>query len=179
MPSQQIQELIQKLQTDFSSFDTDRSQDLDYWELYRFVAAKLPYLYSTSVHNLVNEIYRELDSDHNCRIGINEIKTCGCLTKVEVDLTSPCDGTHFYHFPRLVMATWKPTNYANSYKVHVEYHNYGGWGPYATYDTTDAYYTFQFGGANPGRWKVEAFTGAGSSLTPIGESDYWNFTFHT
>lgn len=69
-------------------------------------------------------------------------------------LLSPRDGTRFNQFPRTVTLVWEKVPGARYYKVEIQYES-NGWatlGPIRNVRTTTL--TFDFVGAQPGRWRV-------------------------
>jgi hypothetical protein len=90
---------------------------------------------------------------------------------------SPADGATFDHFPRRTRLEWSPVEGAASYAVEVDYceargSRAGGCAdpqPLAslmknvppTHGVKGTAYEFDFGGAQPGRWRVWAVDGEG------------------
>jgi len=78
-------------------------------------------------------------------------------------LTSPADGEEFHHYPRTLTLSWKPIPGADKYRVEVEYYD-TDWRPWVNTTVVsadpflNAYYTFNFVGAQPGRWRVTALS---------------------
>lgn len=92
---------------------------------------------------------------------------------------SPTNGTHFYNYPRTTTLTWKPVPGAKSYKVERQYY-FGSWYPYGDVTTTVSWYTFNFVGAQPGRWRVTAIGGTTPDALYINSlpSSWRVFTYH-
>jgi hypothetical protein len=82
---------------------------------------------------------------------------------------APQDGERFSHFPRTTTVSWQPVAGADSYHVEVEYawqdQSAGTtWAPLLARDLEAASFTFDFVGAQPGRWRVSAVDTSGASL---------------
>jgi hypothetical protein len=94
----------------------------------------------------------------------------------------PADGEVFSHFPRTTTLSWKPVDGSTSYHVDVEYGWSAGaqmtWEPLLTVDLAVPSLTFDFVGAQPGRWRVSARdeTGAHRDSPP---SDWQGFSYST
>lgn len=82
-------------------------------------------------------------------------------------LLSPADGSVFGHYPRTTTLTWGPVEGAASYLLEIEYCDPSGcatWSePYGPYSVAGTDYTFDFVGAQPGRWRVRAINSAGTT----------------
>lgn len=96
---------------------------------------------------------------------------------------SPANGTPFSHFPRRTTLAWRPVPGARSYTVEIDcYHccqankwcNDVGrvWKEVPALDATS--YTFDFVGAQPGRWRVWAVDATGRPGT---KSQWWDFRY--
>ena len=68
---------------------------------------------------------------------------------------SPCDGAVFDHWPRTTTVEWTPVPGAASYTVEIAYSD-GTWHSSLTAGITGPSHTFEFIGAQPGRWRVKA-----------------------
>ncbi|MEJ2560798.1 MAG: hypothetical protein P8186_32165, partial [Anaerolineae bacterium] len=86
--------------------------------------------------------------------------------------TSPASGTVFNHYPRTTTLRWAPVPGATKYVVQVDcYHccEAGAWctdvgrTDYGKYEVTGTEYTFNFVGAQPGRWRVWAVNAQGQA----------------
>ena len=101
------------------------------------------------------------------------------LTRLETPLlSSPQDNANFSHVPRTVTLQWQTVPGATGYRVEVEYYDYShpasdnsAW-PLVGYlnpppTTSDTSYTFNFIGAQPGRWRVTALDSAHPSLDSL------------
>lgn len=78
------------------------------------------------------------------------------------NLLSPPDGTQFNQFPRTVTLVWEKVPGASSYKVEIQYQG-GGWSPLGPVKSIRATtHTFDFVGAQPGRWRVWAVDADGN-----------------
>jgi hypothetical protein len=92
---------------------------------------------------------------------------------------SPADGSVFNLFPRTTTLTWSPVPGASIYIVEVEYCSPGTSPLQCTalivdkVDASQTHYTFDFVGAQPGRWRVWASDASGSESA---KSDWWTFT---
>jgi hypothetical protein len=79
-------------------------------------------------------------------------------------LLSPPDGAVFDNLPRMVTLVWSPVPGAASYGIEWSFlspDNHGNWaGSLPT--TTETHFTFEFFGANPGRWRVQAISKDGT-----------------
>lgn len=81
-------------------------------------------------------------------------------------LTSPAENESFYHYPRNLTLSWKPIPEAAGYQVEVQYCQAGvtDCQPWITAtvgqtDEMNAFYNFNFVGAQPGRWRVTTLGG--------------------
>jgi hypothetical protein len=115
------------------------------------------------------------------------------------DPTAPEDGAFFDRVPRTTTLRWQPVQGAAQYRVEIEncarrgasangqvttgamcsqycdvYGDRGdcGYVPGATVEATATEYTFDFGGASPGRWRVSAIDGAGQPGPPSPWSEF-------
>lgn len=93
-------------------------------------------------------------------------------------LVSPPNNINFYNYPRTTTLAWKPVPGASGYKVEISYFS-GSWFP-TEITTTNAWYTFNFVGAQPGRWRVSAIGGqsGGTLYWDSLYSAYRGFTYH-
>lgn len=87
---------------------------------------------------------------------------------------SPADGTVFGHYPRTVTLAWDRVLGATAYKLEIEYQSAGRWIPGPVRDTNTTTYTFNFIGAQPGRWRVWTVTAEGQEGP---KSDWSGFSF--
>lgn len=89
-------------------------------------------------------------------------------------LLSPRDGTEFGHYPRTVTLAWEGVSRAKGYKLEIQFQS-GRWVPYGQIKNTNTTtHTFDFVGAQPGRWRVWAI-GAEGQEGP--KSEWWVFSF--
>lgn len=88
---------------------------------------------------------------------------------------SPADGTVFSHYPRRTTLRWEDVHGATSYTVEVEY-KYGNTWSFLKRETgiKATIYTFDFVGAQPGRWRVWGVGGAGQEGP---KSGWWEFRY--
>jgi hypothetical protein len=89
-------------------------------------------------------------------------------------LLSPNDGTVFGHFPRTVTLAWEGVRGATGYKLEIQFES-GRWIPLGSIrDTNTTTYTFNFVGAQSGRWRVWVVDAEGRE----GPKSEWSvFTF--
>jgi hypothetical protein len=89
-------------------------------------------------------------------------------------LLSPNDGTVFGHFPRTVTLAWEGVRGATGYKLEIQFES-GRWIPLGSVrDTNTTTYTFNFVGAQSGRWRVWVVDAEGRE----GPKSEWSvFTF--
>lgn len=73
---------------------------------------------------------------------------------------SPSDGTAFNQYPRTLTLAWDKVPAAKSYKVEIQFES-NGWKAYQIKETDATTYTFDFVGAQPGRWRVWAVDAGG------------------
>jgi hypothetical protein len=88
---------------------------------------------------------------------------------------SPAHGTEFSHVPRRTTLRWEPVIGAMSYTVEHAYKSRDTWKSYrpiSGIETTS--YTFNFVGAQPGRWRVWAVGAPGVEST---KSAWWEFRY--
>lgn len=86
---------------------------------------------------------------------------------------SPKSGTSFNHFPRNTTLEWEPVSGAASYMVETEFYSGDWFGSYVV-ETPTTSYSFDFVGAQPGRWRVWA---VGPSGDGGAKSDWWYFEY--
>jgi WD40 repeat protein len=93
---------------------------------------------------------------------------------------SPADGTMFHHYPRTATLRWAAVPGAQTYTVQVEFNGSrdvqsSSWRIWElTPHLTTTAYTFDFIGAQPGRWRIWVVDAAGRASL---KSDWWTFTF--
>ena len=95
---------------------------------------------------------------------------------------SPAHGTVFSHFPRTTTLEWSSVPGAVAYFVEVDcYHccQSNQWctdvgGTYRLERVAETSYTFDFAGAQPGRWRVWAVLATGEEGP---KSDWWEFSY--
>lgn len=99
------------------------------------------------------------------------------------DQLSPPDGSVFDNYPRTTTLQWSPVQDAQSYTVELDCLHCcvsGGWCSDVgeTYrvvpDIREESYTFDWVGAQPGRWRVWATSADG---TEHGASPWWQFEY--
>ena len=90
---------------------------------------------------------------------------------------SPADGQVFSHYPRTTTLEWSAVPDATSYMVEIEFCSPAGCDDWSVeYDpvtVTTTSYTFNFVGAQPGRWRVWAVSNGQESP----KSDWWGFRY--
>jgi hypothetical protein len=93
---------------------------------------------------------------------------------------SPSDGSVFSNYPRTTTLTWSNISGAASYTVEIQYCSPAGCADWATsyplVNVTATSYTFDFVGAQPGRWRVWAFDANGNTSP---KSGWWGFKYTT
>ena len=92
---------------------------------------------------------------------------------------SPAPGSVFNRFPRRTTLRWSPVNGAQSYCVEIDYYDFNwlteqGKTYLVITNLTATSYTFNFVGAQPGRWRVWA-VGPGGQESP--KSNWWEFKY--
>lgn len=96
---------------------------------------------------------------------------------------SPPNGSVFGHFPRTTTLNWSPVNGAASYTVEVDCYQCCQANKWCTDvgqtwkvvpNITSTSYTFDFVGAQPGRWRVWA-VGSGGAQGP--KTGWWEFRY--
>ncbi len=93
-------------------------------------------------------------------------------------LVTPANGTVFNHYPRTTTLAWSPVPGAVSYTVKVFFYPPGNttctggslWKTAANITSTS--YTFDFVGAQPGCWQVQAVSASGQAGTPSSLSEF-------
>jgi hypothetical protein len=73
---------------------------------------------------------------------------------------SPAHGSVFNHYPRKTKLMWKSVAGAKHYTVEIEYKSGNNWHPLKKQSGLKTGYTFNFVGAQPGRWRVWAVDSA-------------------
>jgi hypothetical protein len=94
-------------------------------------------------------------------------------------LVSPANGVGFDIYPRRTTLVWQPVANADYYTVDVQYNDpvHNDWGAWLTRQVRESTLTFDFVGAQPGRWRVTAasnYPGAWQSSPP---SEWWYFSY--
>jgi len=74
---------------------------------------------------------------------------------------APAHGSVYHHYPRKTKLSWKPVAGAKHYTVEIEFKSGDKWHPYKKQSGLKTGYTFNFVGAQPGRWRVWAVNSAG------------------
>ena len=84
--------------------------------------------------------------------------------------TSPANGAVFSNFPRTTTLRWQQVSGAQSYHVEVQCDVCGStmWTPWLTRDVTGTSVTFDWVGAQSGRWRITAISANGTKGTPSG-----------
>jgi hypothetical protein len=87
---------------------------------------------------------------------------------------APADGSVFDHFPRETTLSWTSVPGAVSYSIETQFFG-GSWSSGASAgDIASTSYTFDFVGAQPGRWRVWATNAAGEDSP---KSPWWTFEY--
>lgn len=95
----------------------------------------------------------------------------------------PLDNTIFNNYPRTTVLTWQSSSEAVSYGVEIDVYDMcqdnawcsDGGGPTTIVNgLTSPTYTFNFVGAQPGRWRVWAVNANGDQSP---KSEWWNFVY--
>lgn len=87
---------------------------------------------------------------------------------------SPANGQVFDHYPRKTTLEWKAVLGATTYVIEIGYKSGNKWISYSPRSTNKTSYTFNFVGAQPGRWRVWA-VGAGGQESP--KTNWWEFRY--
>ncbi|MFC2141418.1 hypothetical protein ACFLR7_00605 [Acidobacteriota bacterium] len=96
------------------------------------------------------------------------------LTEGPPKLISPADGSVFGHFPRTTTLRWEALPGVSGYRVEVQFQSGTSWSNWINVNVTGTNYTFNFIGAQPGRWRVSAISGQGVQGPPSG---WWGFVY--
>ncbi len=89
--------------------------------------------------------------------------------------SAPADGSVFNQYPRKTELSWNPVQGAVSYAVEVEFQSGSSWHSLFTRDDIRSVrYTFNFVGAQPGRWRVWAVDSKGNAGV---KSDWRTFVY--
>ncbi len=86
--------------------------------------------------------------------------------------SSPAHGSVFNHYPRRTVLAWQPVAGAKSYTVEIEYKSGNQWQALRKQSGVRTSYTFDFVGAQPGRWRVSAVDAAGKTGTASGWREF-------
>jgi hypothetical protein len=117
--------------------------------------------------------------------GGNSLSSLFSTTRIEKNLQtpvqlSPADGTVFNHYPRKTTLTWRQVTGDVKYSVEIDVHTNLGWQSengrrgMIVPEISGTSYTFEFVGAQPGRWRVWAIdTHGGQSEF----SSWWSFRY--
>jgi hypothetical protein len=97
-------------------------------------------------------------------------------------LLTPADGSVFDTFPRTTAVSWTAVPGAVEYRVEVDFSSSGEWAsesprhpiPPRSYSSKTTSISFDFVGAQPGRWRVSAIDRGGRSSEP---SPWWSFRY--
>jgi hypothetical protein len=95
---------------------------------------------------------------------------------------TPADGSIFDNFPRKTTVSWTAVSGAVEYRVEVDFSFSGVWAsenpdrptPPHTYSSKTTSFSFNFVGAQPGRWRVSAIDREGHRSEP---SPWWSFRY--
>jgi hypothetical protein len=125
---------------------------------------------------MASEVFQKLDQNHDCRLSREEVlKNTDCMIKYcnSIRLCSPANGTVFCHFPRTTHLCWSPVACTQYYQVEVEFDNCGCWIPFICQRVCQPCFTFDFVGAQAGRWRITAF----NMQQQIAQSEWWTFSY--
>jgi hypothetical protein len=91
---------------------------------------------------------------------------------------APESGSIYFHIPRITKLEWKPLEGAVAYEIQLEYEIGNLWAEWPEWPelqrTNQNFFTFEFRGGQPGRWRVRAINRDGVySLY----SDWWQFRY--
>ncbi|MBN9118903.1 MAG: EF-hand domain-containing protein [Planctomycetes bacterium] len=173
-------ELINRLQHEFPrllpQYDRNHDGTIDKCELLNLLMSHycIPW---NCANVMVCEIFQKLDKNGDCRLTINEVQgVCGCVCNFvsTINLVCPANNTVFCHFPRTTHCTWTPVATACVYQVDVQFQDGACWRPLTTGRVNCPCFQFEFVGAQPGRWQVTAFDGAGRK---VAESEWRTFVY--
>jgi hypothetical protein len=81
-------------------------------------------------------------------------------------LLSPADNEVFNIYPRHTVLIWSAVKNAQSYKVEIEFDAGPNWSAYPLVATEETTYSFDFIGAQSGRWRVSTVYNDGKISTP-------------
>ena len=89
---------------------------------------------------------------------------------------SPANGSVFDFFPRTTTLSWTAVDNAASYSVEIQFFSGGTWTTHGTSASglNGTSYTFDFVGAQPGRWRVWAVDANGEASP---RSGWWEFEY--
>ncbi len=89
---------------------------------------------------------------------------------------APADGSVFDFFPRTTTLQWNAVDRAESYSVEIQFFSSGTWTTHGTSTggIAGTSYTFDFVGAQPGRWRVWAVDESGEAGS---RSGWWGFEY--
>ncbi len=118
----------------------------------------------------VNDTITEANEANNTYTNTISVSEAGLTAPV---LVAPTNGTVLDHYPRTTTLQWQAVSGAASYMVEVQYDG-GGWAPWKMENVTDTDYTFEFVGAQPGRWRVWAVA---PDATEGPKSPWWTFEY--
>ena len=86
---------------------------------------------------------------------------------------APNPGSVFNYYPRKTVIQWNAVQGAAYYKVEIQYFD-TSWKPLIGSNSNETSYTFDFVGAQPGRWRVWA---VGSNGQESARSGWWEFKY--
>jgi len=118
-------------------------------------------------------------NDPERQIATVELRGSGALAILTPTQLTPADGSVFSHYPRKTTLEWSAVPDAASYTVEIEFCSPEGcadwtkkYSPVTGLTTTS--YTFDFVGAQPGRWRVWAVDASGQESPKTG---WWEFRY--
>ncbi len=178
--SQIAQQLIQDLKNQFpqelQKMDTNRDGTVSRDELVDCLL-RCGVANWCSAQLMANEVFQALDRNHDGRLTYEEVHNnheCFVPHCHTLELDGPYNGINFRHFPRTTMLSWRPVACAAYYDVEVQFQDRCSWPVLFKRTVHDSFFTFDFVGAQPGRWQVTAFD---SAAHQIAQSAWWEFRY--
>lgn len=127
---------------------------------------------------------KKFSTMRECRYTLNPAPAPASTTRLRAPAqVSPANGKTFSHFPRKTTLDWKGVPGAKTYTVQLDCYGCCQGGKWCTAvgkewkverNLTQTRYTFNFVGAQPGRWRVWAVDSRGKAGP---KSGWWKFTY--